>query len=603
MPTYEAICDYHRSYDFSLEKNGCCLAIYDQQTQQASLALVNKTNVKSVETKSSHQKHKGGQHSHSYCLGNHKPVDCTKYKTINARKDQIVAQCLCFNCLGVGHSSKSCKSNRTCHICHQHHHTSLCHQQSNNSNSSSSSSKGSDSTSNTKGQTSQARSSSHTPTQSHPYPPQQQQQKPVVTQGKNNNTPKTPSSSSQSTSVTNVNLAQTSSLTSNVLPTATLDLRYFSQKLNTRAFFDTGSQRSFVTPEIVRRLNLPVLEKVPIQLATFGNDSTSCILDLVKIKIQFGNHRFTVKLLVHDQASMESNCPVIYEVSQQLEQNGYCLASHHISSDTLTGIEVLVGVDYFSCFISCQRRAKGMNLFVTRNRGIISFGLLPKWATQQQSYMQFRCVRILCGSESDVSQIWKLESIAISKEELSPSERETISKVSSNIQKSESGYIVHLPFKSNAGPSTSYRTTRGQLNSLAQRIAQDEKLYGDYNGVVDDYITKDFIEEIPNEPIAGHYMPYHPVYKKSATTPIRIVVNASSKPTGGKSLKDCLLTGPTLTAKLHNILLTFQGGKYAVTADISKAFHRVIADERDRDYLRFCGLIEINLNFVRFALK
>ena len=84
-----------------------------------------------------------------------------------------------------------------------------------------------------------------------------------------------------------------------------------------------------------------------------------------------------------------------------------------------------------------------------------------------------------------------------------------------------------------------------------------------------------------------HYMPHHPVYKKSTTTPIRIVFNASRKPTGGKSLNDCLLTGPTLTTKLHDILLTFQEDKHAVTADISKAFHRVIVDERDRDYLRF----------------
>ena len=345
MPTYEAICDYHRSYDFNLEQMDVALQYMINKLEHASLALVSQTNVKSVEAKSSYQKRKGGQYSCSYCSGDYKAIGCTKYKTINARKDRIVAQRLCFNCLKVGHSSKSCKSNRTCRICHQHHRTSLCHKQSSNNNNSSSS-KGSDSTSNTKGQTSQTRSSSHTQTQSRLYPPQQQQQKPVVTQRKNNNTPKTPSSSSQSTSVTNVNLAQTSSLTSNVLPTATLGLRYFNQRLNTRAFFDTGSQRSFVSPEIVRRLNLPILEKVPIQLATFGNGSISRTLDLVKVQIQFGNRRFTVKLLVHDQGSMKLNCPGIYEVSQQLEQDGYRLADLHISSGTLTGIKVLIGVDY-----------------------------------------------------------------------------------------------------------------------------------------------------------------------------------------------------------------------------------------------------------------
>ena len=155
----------------------------------------------------------------------------------------------------------------------------------------------------------------------------------------------------------------------------------------------------------MRRLNLPVLEKVPIQLATFDNDSTSCVLDLVKVKIQFGNRRFTVKLLVHDKGSMELNYPSIYEVSQQLEQGGYRLVDHHISSDALTGFEVLIRVDYFSCFISRQRRARGMNLFVTKDRGVLPFGLLPKWASQQQSSMQFRCAHILCESEPNVSQL------------------------------------------------------------------------------------------------------------------------------------------------------------------------------------------------------
>ena len=119
-----------------------------------------------------------------------------------------------------------------------------------------------------------------------------------------------------------------------------------------RAFFDTGSQRSFVSQEIVRSLKLPVIEKVPIQLSTFGNDSTSCLLDLVKVKVQFGNRRFSVKLGVHDQASMELNCLEIHEVTQQLEEQGYQLVYHYKTSDALTGIEVLIGVDYFSCFIA-----------------------------------------------------------------------------------------------------------------------------------------------------------------------------------------------------------------------------------------------------------
>ena len=63
-------------------------------------------------------------------------------------------------------------------------------------------------------------------------------------------------------------------------------------------------------------------------------------------------------------------------------------------------------------------------------------------------------------------------------------------------------------------------------------------------------------------------------------------------------MNDCLLTGPSLTAKLHEILLQFQQGTLAVTADISKAFHRIIVDEEDRKFLKF---LWINLDSQELA--
>ena len=150
----------------------------------------------------------------------------------------------------------------------------------------------------------------------------------------------------------------------------------------------------------------------------------------------------------------------------------------------------------------------------------------------------------------------------------SPSERETISMVRSNMKKCESGYIVQLPFKDDTRPSVNYRTARGQLNHLVQRAENNEQYGQQYSKVVSTYVEKEFIEQVPNQPVEGHYMPHHAVFKKSATTPLRIVFNASSKPNEGRSLNDCLLTGPSLTAKLHEILVQFRQGTYAITADI-----------------------------------
>ena len=127
------------------------------------------------------------------------------------------------------------------------------------------------------------------------------------------------------------------------------------------------------------------------------------------------------------------------------------------------------------------------------------------------------------------------------------------------MQHSESGYIVWLPFKDDTRPSVNYRTAKGQLNQLIHRVENDEQFGQQYDKVDESYIEKEFIEQFL-KPIEGHYMPHHAVFKKSATTPLRIVFNASSRPNKGKSLNDCLMTGPSLTAKLHEILIQFRQG-------------------------------------------
>ena len=170
------------------------------------------------------------------------------------------------------------------------------------------------------------------------------------------------------------------------------------------------------------------------------------------------------------------------------------------------------------------------------------------------------------------------------------------------MQQTESGYIVRLPFKDETRASVNYRTARGQLNQLVQRVENNEQFGQQYDKVVESYVEKEFIEQIPNQPVEGHYTPHHAVFKKSPTTPLRIVFNASSRPNEGKSLNDCLTTGPSLTAKLHGILLQLRQGKYVVTADISKAFHKIIVHE-DRKFLKFLWLKLNSQELLTFQFK
>ena len=91
----------------------------------------------------------------------------------------------------------------------------------------------------------------------------------------------------------------------------------------------------------------------------------------------------------------------------------------------------------------------------------------------------------------------------------------------SNTQHTESGYIIRLPFKDDTRPSVNYRTAIGQLNQLIHRAENDEQFGQQYDDVVKSYVEKELIEQIPNQPIEGHYVPHHAMFKKSATTPLR----------------------------------------------------------------------------------
>ena len=65
--------------------------------------------------------------------------------------------------------------------------------------------------------------------------------------------------------------------------------------------------------------------------------------------------------------------------------------------------------------------------------------------------------------------------------------------------------------------------SRGGLHTAVRR----HKFGQQCSKVVDSYVEKEFIEQVPNQPVEGHYMPHYAVFKKSATTPLRIVFNAS----------------------------------------------------------------------------
>ena len=233
---------------------------------------------------------------------------------------------LCFNCLKPGHSSKTCRNTRTCRTCGLHHHSSLCIKAHSNTNSSEASNPSPSNSNSTVSQGKSNQSSASTSSTNNRNSKAQAQthlNKPVVTPNKTNTSQASDSTKTSSqfpaVDTTYVISVNSTSFPNNVLPTAMLNVRYCDKQVNVRAFFDTGSHHSFISPEVVKRLNLRVIKQIPVNLSTFGNETESCMLDLVKVKVRLGKHKIPITLLVHDSAAMGYfNCPGLFEVAQKL---------------------------------------------------------------------------------------------------------------------------------------------------------------------------------------------------------------------------------------------------------------------------------------------
>ena len=140
--TFDKICDLYVTHNFTLKQMETGIQHIIDKLEQANLVLGENSNVKQVgvsfqqpnlQTKQLNQK---TNQQCSYCSCGHFSHDCTKYKTVNARKDRVMSLKPCFNCLKPVHYSKTCRSTRTCRTCGLHHHSSVCIKAHSNSNSS-----------------------------------------------------------------------------------------------------------------------------------------------------------------------------------------------------------------------------------------------------------------------------------------------------------------------------------------------------------------------------------------------------------------------------------------------------------------------------------
>ncbi|XP_059091770.1 uncharacterized protein LOC131887232 [Tigriopus californicus] len=154
----------------------------------------------------------------------------------------------------------------------------------------------------------------------------------------------------------------------------------------------------------------------------------------------------------------------------------------------------------------------------------------------------------------------------------------------------EAGYEVALPWVPGIPkPKNNRSLALKRFEGLERRFQRDSNFKKAYAKAMGTYLSQGYAKliEQPNEldHSSQAFLPHHGVWKKCGVK-IRIVFDSAAK-YEGRSLNDCLLTGPSLQNDIFDIMIRFREGDVAVAGDIEAMFSRVRLLEGDARYHRF----------------
>ncbi|XP_069180540.1 uncharacterized protein [Procambarus clarkii] len=275
-----------------------------------------------------------------FCNQGHTTYQCSVYPTYNVRVKRLQELHKCTKCMG-SHDPKKCAVQlRSCNRCNQGvHHYALCRK-------------------------------SSTPT---------------MTTGEN---------SMNSTAVQyckvhqEVNVLATESGNNTTLPTAQLKLINRRSRINTRGLFDQGSQKTFITQQLVDELNLKPTKSVRLNISGFLSNSGPRDYKVVKVLVRLGSSTSPIQAVVVDKLPTDLQVTGLARTARHLKRNRMRLADYKINSDCLTDVGILIGADHYYKFITGCTRQHGMNLLSSAGGKLLTGPVLFRQgpaSTNQQS--------------------------------------------------------------------------------------------------------------------------------------------------------------------------------------------------------------------------
>ena len=495
-----------------------------------------------------------------FCQEDHNSEYCMKTKDPIERKNILIKYGKCFNCLGTGHRSFTCRSKGMCKHCKGgKHHVAICNQ---------------------------TRLFKDRIAASEDREPKQATDvelnpaaAPFV--GQNN--------------AIDARLRQRVALQTAIAKVNEANCR------KVRVLFDSGSQRTFVTIRAAKCLGLEPVRREEMKIKAFGmKEAETKEREIYRLSLS-PVFKSSVQVVIEAVGVEDiSSIP-----SQRVEsiKKSYAHLKHVYFSDfsrteESLEIDILIGSDFLWEFHEGEIIRGGLNepVAVKTSLGWTLSGPL-KGKKLELEVCSDVIVNLLSEPrkqeiDTEIHRLWDLDSIGIRET------NEIHQDVIDDIIFTGKRYSVGLPWKVGHRPlPTNYQGSMVRLEGQIRKLKKIPHVFGKYNDVIREQFQAGIIEQVSEleQTDSCHYLPHHAVCREDAeTTKVRVVYDASAKDhKTGVSLNDCLHAGPALTPLIFDILLRFRAGKVALVGDIEKAFLNIEIHPQDRKYLRFLWIDNI----------
>ncbi|XP_050340593.1 uncharacterized protein LOC126767010 [Bactrocera neohumeralis] len=476
------------------------------------------------------------------------PADRIKFAKRNNR---------CINCLGFGHLVPQCTSAFNCSTCHARHHT-LLHLRT--------------------VQPSSQRGSS-TPSDEIPSTSRQAQQRRNFNKSKGKPT-------------TQVQSCFANSDKGVLLGTAQININYSGVTYAARALIDSGSECSFITERLKRRINLPV-RRINAQVSGINNTVSAQVKEACCVEL-----RSPIDPLV----SITTNMMVLPKLTGNLPTCHISALTRQAFPDlTLADkrffvnepVDVILGGDVYPQIMldGIRKNVLGSLLAQETVFGWIVTGRANTIKPTNTCVSYYNEISL----EKRLASFWELEEMS-KERKLSEEDRYCEELYKKTTKRNEDGkYVVSLPFKKdypvNISLGSSLKIAYSQFYRNEARLSRDENLQKEYNRVLNEYVELGHMAKVHTNQTAdssnNYYLPHHAVKKEESTsTKVRVVFNASQATSNGTSLNDILLPGPVLQADLTILILRWRLFKYVFNSDIEKMYRQILLKADQTKYQR-----------------